>query len=96
MTALDDKCPHCGLMMLNEETDLVDVDGRRQHKSCWYDRLYLDLKGARERLCRAQMHVPPHWRIDLQAALDHIDMVGSAVVPDQWSKHDQPEYGGVS
>lgn len=58
------------------------------------DRLYLDLNGARERLCRAQVSVPTHWRSDLQAALDHIDVVGSAVCPEQWSEHDQPEYPG--
>jgi hypothetical protein len=58
------------------------------------DRLYLDLLGARERLCRAQVHVPAHWRSDLQAALDHIDQCGSAVCPDQWSRYDQPEYPG--
>lgn len=55
------------------------------------DRLYLDLKGARERLCRAQMAVPAHWRSDLQAALDHIDLTGSAVCPEQWSRFDQPQ-----
>lgn len=55
------------------------------------DRLYLDLKGARERLCRAQTHVPRYWRSDLQAALDHIDQAGSSLCR-QWSKYDQPEY----
>lgn len=55
------------------------------------DRLYLDLKGARERLCRAQMHVPAWWRSDLQAALDAIDLCASAVVPEQWSRFDQPQ-----
>lgn len=59
------------------------------------DRLYLDLKGARERLCRAQTHVPSHWRSDLQAALDHVDMAGSALCPAQWSRFDQPEYAGT-
>jgi hypothetical protein len=58
------------------------------------DRLYLNLKGARERLCLAQMLVPPHWSSDLQAALDHIDQCGSALCPQQWSRFDQPEYGG--
>lgn len=57
------------------------------------DRLYLDLKGARERLCRAQVHVPTRWRSDLQIAMDAVDDVGSSVCPDQWSAHDQPEYG---
>jgi len=55
------------------------------------DRLYLDLKGARERLCRAQVHVPAHWVSDLQAALDHVDQAGSALCP-QWSRDNQPEY----
>lgn len=54
------------------------------------DRLYLDLKGARERLCRAQTHVPAHWKSDLQAALDHVDMAGSSLCPQQWSRFDQP------
>lgn len=57
------------------------------------DRTYLDLKGARERLCRAQMHVPDHWRSDLDTAVRIIDEVGSATCPQQWSVHDQPEYG---
>ncbi len=57
------------------------------------DRLYLDLKGARERLCRAQVNVPRHWVSDLQQALKIIDQCGSSVAPQQWSKHDQPEYG---
>lgn len=56
------------------------------------DRLYLDLKGARERLCRASVHVPAHWASDLQAAIDHVDQAGSALCPGQWSRHDQPEY----
>lgn len=58
------------------------------------DRLYLDLLAARERLCRAQVGVPEHWRSDLQVALDIIDQCGSSVAPDQWSKYDQPEYPG--
>lgn len=56
------------------------------------DRLYLDLKGARERLCRAQMAVPAHWRADLDTALRIIDEVGSSVVPGVWSVNNQPEY----
>lgn len=56
------------------------------------DRLYLDLLGARERLCRAQTHVPAHWRSDLQVALDHIDEAGSALCPAVWSRYNQPEY----
>lgn len=57
------------------------------------DRLYLDLLGARERLCRAQTHVPRHWASDLQAALDHVDQAGSSLCPEQWSRYNQPEYG---
>jgi hypothetical protein len=56
------------------------------------DRCYLALKGARERLCLAQMDVPAHWSADLDAAVRHIDLVGSAVCPAQWSRHNQPEY----
>lgn len=56
------------------------------------DRMYLDLKGARERLCRAQTFMPVHWRSDAQAALDHIDQLGSSLCPEQWSPDDQPEY----
>lgn len=56
------------------------------------DRLYLDLKGALERLCRAQTFVPAHWRDDVQRAIDVVREVGSAVCPAQWSEHDQPEY----
>lgn len=61
------------------------------HKGpCNYDndRLYLDLLGARERLCRAQTHVPRHWKSDLQVALDHIDEAGSALCPTVWSRFD--------
>lgn len=57
------------------------------------DRLYLDLKGALERLCRAQTHLPSHWRSDAQNAINIVQEIGSAVCPDQWSKYDQPEYG---
>lgn len=57
------------------------------------DALYLDLLGARERLCRAQVSVPAHWRSDLQTALDIIDLAGSSICPEQWSRFDQPEYG---
>lgn len=41
------------------------------------DRLYLDLKGARERLCRAQTHVDPTDSGILQGAIDRIDLVTS-------------------
>jgi hypothetical protein len=56
------------------------------------DALYLNLKGARENLCLAQMKVADHWRSDVQTALDIIDQVGSSQCPQQWSKYDQPEY----
>lgn len=56
------------------------------------DRLWLDLKGARERLCRAQVSIPAHWRAELDLAVRCIDLVGSAVCPDQWSIYDQPEW----
>jgi hypothetical protein len=59
---------------------------------CVSDRLYLDLKGALERLCRAQTHMPAWWRADAQQAIVIVQMIGSAVCPDAWSKHDQPEY----
>ena len=56
------------------------------------DRLYPDLKGALERLCRAQTNLPAHWRSDAQNAINIVQEIGSAVCPDQWSKYDQPEY----
>ena len=56
------------------------------------DAAYLNLKGARERLCRAQMHVPDHWRRSLDEAVHLIDEVGSSIAPAQWSVYDQPEY----
>lgn len=55
------------------------------------DRLYLDLKGARERLCRAQMHVQPGHRQELQEALDLIDRLGVFYAPAQWSRFDEPD-----
>ncbi len=56
------------------------------------DRLYLDLKGALERLRRAQTNMPAWWRSDAQQAIVIVQMIGSAACPEQWSKHDQPEY----
>lgn len=58
--------------------------------------LYLDLKGALERLCRAQTHLPSHWRSDAQQAINIVQEIGSAVCPDTWSKYDQPEYGDAT
>ena len=57
-----------------------------------FDRLYLDLKSALERLSRAQTHLPAHWRSDAQQAINIVQEIGSAVCPGAWSKHDQPEY----
>lgn len=61
------------------------------------DELYLNLKGARERLCRAQGLLPrdPAWegqRTALGAAITHIDRVG--VFLPQWSKYDEPTLEG--
>lgn len=56
------------------------------------DRLYLDLKGALERLSRAQTHLPAHWRSDMDNAISIVKQIGSACCPDLWSEHDQPEY----
>jgi hypothetical protein len=56
------------------------------------DRLHLDLKGALQRLCRAQTQLPTHWRSDAQQAISIVQEIGSAVCPDAWSQHDQPEY----
>lgn len=55
------------------------------------DRVYLDLKGARERLCRTQTFVKhdTHRRA-LQEALDTIDRLGVFYAPQQWSKYDEP------
>jgi hypothetical protein len=50
------------------------------------DRLYLDLKGARERLCRAQTGMEPEDAALLQGAIARIDLVG-ADLP-QWSRYD--------
>jgi hypothetical protein len=52
------------------------------------DALYLKLKGARERLCLAQMLITEDSdRRALQTALDAIDFVG--VQLPQWSEHDR-------
>lgn len=50
------------------------------------DRLYLDLKGARERLCRAQTGLNPTDSAILQGAIDRIDLVACDLP--QWSRHD--------
>lgn len=50
------------------------------------DRLYLDLKGARERLCRAQTFLDRDDIAVLQGALDRIDLVACDLP--QWSRRD--------
>lgn len=50
------------------------------------DRYYLDLKGARERLCRAQTFAPGTDRDTLQGAIDRIDLVATDLP--QWSRYD--------
>lgn len=55
------------------------------------DRMYLDLKGAREGLCRTQTFVThDKHRQALQDALDTIDRLGVFYAPDRWSKYDDP------
>lgn len=53
-----------------------------QEQDCYY----LDLKGARERLCRAQTFAPAQDKDVLQGAVDRIDLVASDLP--QWSRHD--------
>lgn len=54
------------------------------------DALYLRLKGAREKLCLAQMECDDDVdRAFLGKAIDNIDRVGAANCP-QWSRFDQP------
>lgn len=50
------------------------------------DRTYLDLKGARERLCRAQTGINPTDSALLQGAIDRIDLVACDLP--QWSRRD--------
>ena len=53
-----------------------------------YDKAYLLLKGAREKLCLAQMEVPAAAASDLERAIQRIDSVGSRTCP-AWSRHDR-------
>lgn len=56
--------------------------------------VYLDLKGARERLCRAQVHVKhAEERRWLQEAIDVVDRVGVLEAADRWSRFDEPTLG---
>lgn len=50
------------------------------------DEFYLCLKGARERLCRAQTNLNPVDSAILQGAISRIDLIGSDLP--QWSKRD--------
>lgn len=54
------------------------------------DGFYLNLHGARERLCRAQTFMHPQHITEVQAALDTIDRLGVFYAPQQWSKYDEP------
>lgn len=90
----DTACPRCGKSWLNgtcESTPARRGLCDRTARIAALDRLYLDLKGARERLCRAQVNLPAHWRSDLDSAVAIIDNVGSSLCPGQWSTFDQPE-----
>lgn len=55
------------------------------------DRLYLDLKGARERLCRAQTGMNRADSGILQGAIDRIDLVACDLP--QWSRFDGGRVG---
>lgn len=59
------------------------------------DWLYLDLKGSREGLCRAQARLGGKPRTKahrdmLQQSIDNIDTVATVYCP-QWSRFDGPE-----
>lgn len=54
------------------------------------DRIYLDLHGAREKLCHAQTFLTDRaHRGLLDTAVASIDAVGSKVCRDQWSRFDR-------
>ncbi len=54
------------------------------------DALYLRLKGAREKLCLAQMQCDSSGdRTIVQSAIDRIDLVGCTLP--QWSRFDMPD-----
>lgn len=53
------------------------------------DQAYLKLKGAREKLCLAQMHLSDaDDRQEIERAIQRIDSVGSRCCP-AWSVHNQ-------
>ncbi len=58
----------------------------------WQADLYLDLKWARERLCRAQAAIADESdRERLGVAITSIDIIGSDWCGEQWSRFDQPK-----
>ena len=79
----------CGWGSERYHTTAEAIAASEMHQA---DRLYVDLKGALERLCRAQTNMPAWWRADAHQAIVIVQMIGSAVCPEQWSKYDQPEY----
>lgn len=59
------------------------------------DRLYLDLKGIRERACRAQVHVEHDaHRSALGEVTSIVDVLGVFYAPAQWSRYDEPPLPG--
>lgn len=83
----------CGWASERYHTTAEALAASEMHQDAAADRLFLDLKGALERLCRAQTNMPAWWRADAQQAIVIVQMIGSGVCPGRWSKHDQPEYG---
>lgn len=57
------------------------------------DAIYLNMKGALERICRAQVLVPAEADVE-RAALDSaaraVQYVGWSLCPEQWSRFDAP------
>lgn len=86
----DNPCEYCGDRLVDHSPN--ELKSCADDLSARADYLYLDLKGALERLCRAQTNMPAWWRADAQQAINIVQEIGSAVCPDAWSKHDQPEY----
>jgi hypothetical protein len=59
------------------------------------DRLYLSLKGAREKLCVAQTDMPHGaHRQHVEQCIRVIDRLGVFYAPQQWSKFDEPDLPG--
>lgn len=80
----------CGWTSERYHTTAEALAASEMHQDTEADRLYLDLKGALERLCRAQANMPAWWRSDAQQAIDIVQEIGSAVCAESWSKYDQP------